>query len=223
MFREINEEVLHDVVLAFLNITGTTTLKSVVKSRVQSLVKGYKGPYRECTDYLLSAQLQVPQRVLRLQANFSIPKDGYKEAADKMLLDYTRSEFIQLPTLYQRALWLISNKVILGLKDKETKDLIKVWRPLNIKQEVTCHKCNAPCDDTLCGSCTNKIESCVEYATSSFETIGTTLKPFKYKFKDWEVEAFINGKYTFTRQDKSLVLYQAKLPIEEFKNLLVLI
>lgn len=143
----------------------------------------------------------------------------------QLYFSYDSRRFKKLPNTAQRLLWLCSSTSVYRDSIAKLRRLITEYHPVEFPKTVQsqCKRCYSDSENTLCASCIKKIESCVEFTSDSFSSTGTTMEPFEYYFKDWEVTVNNQGEYKFKKLNKSLQRYQPNLPIKEFQNLMVLI
>lgn len=185
-----------------------------------------KGEAKLLFDIIISYAIQsrLQNQVISRYNTKQLTSDDLVEVQN-LYFEYDSKRFKRLPNIAQRLLWLCSGIAIYRDSASRLRKLLSEYHIVNFPKvsQSKCKRCYTESDTTLCQECKDKIESCAEFTSESFSTSGTTMEPFDYCFKDWEVSVSVYGEYRFTKLNTSIQRYQPNLPIKEFQNLLVLI
>lgn len=226
MFKEHN---IDDVVQVTNDLIELLSTKHVAKSResLRLYVDKAKGNKRKVLDIILSVLIQSNYKAPVCRYNLIPASDEYLELLDVLVLNFNSTQFYKLPFVLQKTIHLMSDESMYRTSITNLRKMIKEYHyiPQYKDENTKCKRCYTVLQeaDELCCNCKVLIEDSAKFFVESFETVGTTVEAFNYKFLDWEVQVNKTGEYKFIRLDKSTTRYQPSLPIKEYTNLSKLI
>lgn len=225
MFENISTTTIENVVDDLFKIVQEKSI-SASRQALYLYSTTAKGESKVLFDMIISYAMQsrLQNQIISRYNTRQLTQDDLVEM-QKLYFEYDSKRFKRLPNVAQRLLWLCSSTSIYRDNITKLRKLVSEYHIADFPKVVQsqCKRCYTDSDTVLCQECKDKIESCVEFASESFSTSGTTMEAFEYYFKDWEVKVNNHGDYKFTKLNTSLQRYQPSLPIKEFQNLLVLI